>query len=74
MLKGILNMNNINDLNNSIDKMFDINIAVVHGGDKNKKDSVINVVPYKRSFKSYEIVANDIKNSLVRLGFKMLFF
>jgi D-alanine-D-alanine ligase len=63
-------MNNIDDFNSIADKIFDINIAVIHGGDKNKKDSVINVVPYKRSFKSYEVVANDIKNSLERIGFK----
>ncbi len=63
-------MNNISDLNEISNKMFDINIAVAHGGDKNTKGSVIHVVPYKRSFKSYEVVANDIKNSLLRLGFK----
>ena len=63
-------MNSIDDLSNSIDKIFEINIAVIHGGNKNKEGSVINVVPYKRSFKSYEVVANDIKNALSRVGFK----
>jgi len=65
----MISIDNIDDLNKNISMFFNINIAVIHGGDKHKEGAVINVVPYRRSFKDYKIVANDIKNSLNRIGF-----
>ena len=43
-------------------------IAVIHGGDKEEDGSVIYRSHNPRSWKSYEVVANDIANSLRRLG------
>lgn len=50
-----------------------LRIAVVHGGDKTVKDAVIYQTHNPRSVKTYEVVANDIANSLRDLGFKHVF-
>ena len=47
-----------------------MNIAVIYGGDKNEDGSVIHKSHNPRSWKSYETVARDIANSLMRLGGK----
>ena len=48
-------------------------IAVIYGGDKEEDGSVIHQSHNPRSWKSYETVARDIANSLVRLGGKNIF-
>lgn len=50
-----------------------LRIAVVHGGDKTVENAVIYQTHNPRSTKTYEIVANDIANSLRDLGFKHIF-
>ena len=47
-----------------------LNIAVVYAGDKQQKGAVIHVSNNTRPWKSYEIVANDICQALINLGFK----
>lgn len=47
-----------------------MNIAVIYGGNKLQPGSVINTIPNTRSWKSYQSVAEDIANTLTRLGFK----
>ena len=45
-------------------------IAVIYGGDKSVDGAVINQTKNTRSWKSYQVVAEDIAESLRRLGFK----
>jgi D-alanine-D-alanine ligase len=47
-----------------------LRIAVIYGGDKNKEGSVIYRTLNPRPWKSYEIVAHDIQNALLEIGFK----
>lgn len=46
-----------------------LRIAVIHGGDKTKEDAVMYKTHNPRSWKSYEVVANDIANALREIGF-----
>lgn len=48
----------------------EIPVAVVHGGDRSVEGAVIRQTRNPRSDKSYELVARDIANALLRLGFK----
>ncbi|MGI9405280.1 MAG: hypothetical protein ACR2O4_02820 [Hyphomicrobiaceae bacterium] len=48
--------------------MARMRIAVIYGGDKSQDGSVIFQTCNPRSWKSYEAVAHDIKDSLERLG------
>ena len=67
-------MLSINDFSASFERFVECaRIAVVFGGDKRKENSVINPVVNNRSWKSYELVANDIKTVLSDLGFKSLY-
>ncbi|MGB2923747.1 MAG: ATP-grasp domain-containing protein [Limnothrix sp.] len=50
-----------------------LRIAVIHGGDKTVENAVIYQTHNPRSTKTYEVVANDIANSLRDLGFKHIF-
>ena len=45
-----------------------MNIAVIYGGDKTVEGAVINKTRNPRSWKSYQSVAQDIADSLQRLG------
>ena len=45
-------------------------LAVVYGGDKSREGAVIHETSNPRSWKSYQAVAEDIANSLRRLGFR----
>lgn len=47
-----------------------LRIAVIFGGDKSVDGAVINQSANPRSWKSYEVVANDIAAALGRLGFR----
>ncbi len=47
-----------------------MNIAVIYGGDKTIEGAVINQTHNPRSWKSYQAVAQDIADSLTRLGAK----
>lgn len=47
-----------------------MNIAVIHGGDKRVPGNVIYQTPNTRPWKSYESVARDIAGALMRLGFE----
>ncbi len=47
-----------------------LRIGVVFGGDKSVEGAVINQAANPRSWKSYEVVANDIAAALGRLGFR----
>ena len=47
-----------------------MNIAVIYGGDKTVEGAVINKTQNPRSWKSYQSVAQDIADSLQRLGSK----
>lgn len=47
-----------------------LRIAVVYGGDKNKKDAVIYRTENSRPWKSYESVAHDIADALHEMGFE----
>ncbi len=47
-----------------------MNIAVIYGGDKKSEGAVINEIRNSRSWKSYQSVAQDIADSLQRLGAK----
>lgn len=47
-----------------------LRLAVIFGGNKANPDSVLFQAHNTRSWKSYEAVANDIADSLRRLGFK----
>jgi hypothetical protein len=61
----------IEELQAQIDKLRGrLRLAVVYGGDKSKPGAVINQTFNSRSWKSYESVAQDIADSLVRLGFR----
>jgi D-alanine-D-alanine ligase len=54
-----------------IDKMKrSFPIAVVHGGDRSAEGAVIRQTRNPRSDKTYSVVAADIKNALLRLGFE----
>ena len=60
----------IEELERQIDKLMpQLRIAVVHGGDKSADGAVINPTINPRPWKSYERVANDIAQSLERIGF-----
>ncbi len=50
-----------------------LRIAVVFGGDCNKPGSVIYKTHNPRAWKSYEVVATEIANSLKEIGFKQVF-
>jgi D-alanine-D-alanine ligase len=45
-----------------------LNIAVIYGGDKQAPGAVLHQTMNTRSWKSYETVARDIADALVRLG------
>lgn len=61
----------IEELQAQIDKLRRrLRLAVVYGGDKSKPGAVINQTFNSRSWKSYESVAQDIADSLGRLGFR----
>jgi D-alanine-D-alanine ligase len=45
-----------------------LRLAVIYGGDKGAEQAVINQTENPRSWKSYEGVARDIANAMVRLG------
>src|SRR5262249_12088367 len=45
-------------------------IAVIYGGDSSSADSVMYKTIHTRSWKSYKAVAEDIAQSLSRLGFR----
>src|SRR6476646_1880848 len=47
-----------------------LRVAVIFGGDKAAPGSVLYKTPNTRSWKSYEAVAQDIAESLVRIGFR----
>ena len=47
-------------------------IAVVYGGDKSSEGAVINRTFNPRSWKSYQLVAEDIANALKRIGFQQI--
>ncbi len=47
-----------------------MNIAVIYGGDKSVEGAVINQTQNPRSWKSYQAVAQDIADALIRLGAK----
>ena len=47
-----------------------MNVAVIYGGDKTVEGAVINKTRNARSWKSYQSVAQDIADSLQRLGCK----
>ena len=47
-----------------------MNVAVIYGGDKTVEGAVINKTRNPRSWKSYQSVAQDIADSLQRLGCK----
>ncbi len=49
-----------------------LRIAVVYGGDKAKENAVMYRTHNPRSWKSYEVVANDITNSLKEIGFNFV--
>lgn len=57
------------ELQAQIEKMFRrLRLAVVFGGDKSREGAVIESTTNPRSWKSYELVAQDIAASLQRLG------
>ncbi len=45
-------------------------VAVIYGGDKSSEGAVINRTPNTRPWKSYQAVAEDIAESLSRIGFQ----
>ena len=47
-----------------------MNVAVIYGGDKRVPNTVIYQTPNTRSWKSYQSVAEDIAESLGRVGFE----
>lgn len=47
-----------------------MNVAVIYGGDKTVEGAVINKTRNPRSWKSYQSVAQDVADSLQRLGCK----
>ncbi len=49
-----------------------LRLAVVHGGDKTKDNAVMYQTHNPRSWKSYEVVANDIANALKEIGFNFV--
>jgi D-alanine-D-alanine ligase len=60
-----------NDLPEIFEKLKSrLRIAVIHGGDKTKENAVMYKTHNPRSWKSYEVVANDIANALRETGFK----
>ena len=61
-------MSNINEF---IAPLFDrLRIAVIYGGSKNVENAVLYQTKSSRGTKTYEEVANDIADSLKRLGFR----
>lgn len=60
----------VDELERQIAKLMpQLRIAVVHGGDKSADGAVINPTVNPRPWKSYERVAQDIAQSLKRIGF-----
>ena len=61
----------LEDLESQLQQLVErMNVAVIHGGDKTVEGAVINQTQNPRSWKSYQAVAQDIADSLVRLGCK----
>ncbi|MFQ5785104.1 MAG: D-alanyl-alanine synthetase [Alphaproteobacteria bacterium] len=59
----------IGDLREQIDRLRSrLRIAVIYGGDKSAKGTVIHPTFNARPWKSYQVVAKDIANALERLG------
>ena len=59
------------ELERQIDQLRDkLRIGVIFGGDKSAADSVIYRSHNTRSWKSYEVVAQDIATSLRHSGFR----
>jgi D-alanine-D-alanine ligase len=62
---------NVESLQGQIDRLRErLRLAVVFGGDRRAPGTVIHSTYNPRSAKSYETVANDIANALIRLGFR----
>lgn len=49
-----------------------LRLAIIFGGDKTAPGAVINQFPNARSWKSYELVAEDLAAALRRLGFQVV--
>ncbi|MCL1494879.1 MAG: hypothetical protein M1G31_29665 [Pseudanabaena sp. Salubria-1] len=61
-------------LRTSLNKLYPkLRIAVIHGGNSSKEGSVIYKTHNPRSTKTYEPVAQDIANALVKIGFHHVF-
>jgi len=61
----------LEDLETQVQKLVArMNVAVIYGGDKTVEGAVINQTQNPRSWKSYQAVAQDIADSLARLGCK----
>lgn len=61
----------VDELEDQIDRLRPgMRIAVVYGGDKSAEGAVIHRTSNPRSWKSYRAVAEDIAESLKRLGFR----
>ena len=61
----------LEQLESQVQKLLErMNVAVIHGGDKTAEGAVINQTQNPRSWKSYQVVAQDIADSLVKLGCK----
>ena len=62
---------NVDGLQSQIERLLDrLRLAVIFGGDKSVAGAVINPAGNPRSWKSYEAVAQDIADALIRLGFR----
>lgn len=62
---------NVDGLQGQIERLLDrLRLAVIFGGDKSAAGAVINATSNPRSWKSYEAVAQDIADALVRIGFR----
>jgi D-alanine-D-alanine ligase len=61
-------------LRHSLNQLYPkLRIAVIHGGNSSKEGSVIYKTHNPRSTKTYEPVAQDIANALVKIGFHHVF-
>ena len=61
----------IDELEGQLDRLRGkLRIAVVYGGDKTTDGAVIHRTLNPRSWKSYQVVAEDIAGALERLGFR----
>jgi D-alanine-D-alanine ligase len=61
----------LDQLESQVQRLLErMNIAVIYGGDKTVEGAVINKTRNSRSWKSYQSVAQDIADSLQRLGAK----